>query len=116
MARATGAFFVTFIAISYLLGDFRSSSAFLIALLVSAVIATAVAWWLRPESERNDVDPGVFDERATRRAVRRGVARTALVALVWVGLGLFALSIASAAWQQRGDRASHFGLVAGYGF
>jgi hypothetical protein len=116
MARAAGAFFVTLIAISYLFGEFRSGTGFLVALLVSAIVAGAVAWWLRLESGHDDVEQGIFDERATRRAVRRGVARTALVAVVWVGLGLFVLGIASAVWQTRGDRDSHFGLVAGYGF
>jgi hypothetical protein len=38
------------------------------------------------------------------------------VAVVWVGVGLFLVNIASVAWQSRGDRDSHFGTVAGYGF
>ena len=117
MARAVGAFFIAFFAITYLFGEAQGSSGewyLLIALAASGAIATAVSWWLRPESERSE--PGVFDERATRRAVRRGVARTALVAVVWVGLGLFLVNMASVAWQSRGDRDSHFGDVAGYGF
>jgi len=117
MARAVGAFFVIFLGITYLFGEAEGSSGswyLLIALLVSAALAAAVSWWLRPDSERPEA--GVFDERATRRAVRRGVVRTALVAVVWVGLGLTLLEIASTAWQTRGNRDSHFADVAGYGF
>ena len=62
------------------------------------------------------VQLGVFDERATRRAVRRGVVRTALVAVVWIGVGLIGLNILLFAWQTRGDRNSHFGNVAVNGF
>jgi len=117
MERAVGAFLVTFFALTYLFGESEGTGAYLLVVtLVSAAVAAGAAWWLRPGTRSRSVDAGAFDERATRRAVRRGVARTALVAVVWAFLGLFVLGIASGAWQTRGDRDGHFADVAGYGF
>ena len=115
-ARAVGAFLVTMIGIGYLFGSFEGGLDFLIAIVVSAGFAAIVELWLR-RGERQDVrDPGEFDERATKRAVRRGVVRTAFVAVVWVLLVAIGLGLASSLWQTRGDRDDHFAEVVGYGF
>jgi hypothetical protein len=115
IARATGAFVLVLVLLAYFLGDFNSNRDLLVAGAVAAVVAVLVAIWLRP-GKRREGDPGMFDERATRRAVRRGVIRTAFVAIVWVVAASFLLSIASWLWQARGDRRDHFAEVAGYGF
>jgi hypothetical protein len=113
IARGTGAFLVALLAIGFVLGPFEGRD-FLVGLLVAAAIGVAAAFWLGRD-ERKPA-PDVFDERATRRAVRRGVLRTGLVAVVWAVLGLIVLQIASGVWQRRGDRGEHFETVARYGF
>jgi hypothetical protein len=113
--RPVGAFLVALIAIGYLFGSFEGGLDFLIALLVAAAFAVVVELWLGRGEGRDALAPGDFDERATKRAVRRGVARTALTAVVWVALGLFGLQIVSVVWQTRGDRGDHFALVVGHG-
>jgi hypothetical protein len=115
IARATGAFVVVLALLGYLLGDFNSDRDLLVAAAVAAVVAVLVAIWLRP-GKPGEGEPGIFDERATRRAVRRGVIRTAFVAVVWVVAVSILLNIASGLWQTRGDRRDHFAEVAGYGF
>lgn len=115
IARATGAFVLVFVLLGYLFGDFNSDGDLLIAAAIAAVVAVLVAIWLRP-GKPGEVEPGLFDERATRRAVRRGVIRTAFVAVVWVVVASILLTIVSGLWQTRGDRRDHFAEVAGYGF
>ena len=115
-ARAVGAFLVALIAIGYLFGSFEGGLDFLIAVLISAAFALLVELWLRRGERRDAVAPGDFDERATKRAVRRGVVRTAFTAVVWVALALIGLNVVSSIWQTRGDRGEHFASVVGYGF
>jgi hypothetical protein len=115
IARATGAFVLVLVLFGYLFGDFNSDRDLLIAAAIAAVVAVLVAIWLRP-GKHGDGDPGMFDERETRRAVRRGVIRTAFVAVVWVVAASLLLTIVSGLWQTRGDRRDHFAEVAGYGF
>lgn len=57
-----------------------------------------------------------FDERAARRAIRRGIFRTAFSALLLAFFTLICLEIASHFWQKRGDREQRFQTVAGLGF
>jgi hypothetical protein len=111
-----GAFLVTFIAIGYLYGDFESARDLIGAVLIAALVGVGVAWWLHLGERRGAGAGDVFDERATRRAVRRGVIRTALVAVVWVVAAGIVLNFTSLAWQSRGDRPEHFEHVARYGF
>jgi hypothetical protein len=115
-ARAVGAFLVAMLAIGYLFGSFEDGRDLLIAILVSAGFAAIVELWLRRGERQNVRDPGEFDERATKRAVRRGVVRTAFVAVVWVLVVAIGLDLASSLWQRRGDRDDHFAEVVGYGF
>jgi hypothetical protein len=112
-----GAFLVALIGIGYLFGSFEGGLDFLIAIAASGAFAVLVELWLR-RGERQDaaVEPGDFDERATKRAVRRGVVRTALTAIVWVVLALIGAGFLSSAWQTRGDRPEHFGDVVRHGF
>ena len=116
MSYGVGAFIVTFAVLSYFLGTSNSNQEFLVNVAISAVVALLAGRWLGRDRKGAALEAGEFDERATRRAVRRGVVRTALVAVVWVFLGAIVLGIASSAWQTRGNRSSHFGLVAGHGF
>ncbi|MEN3312958.1 MAG: hypothetical protein V7645_2287, partial [Actinomycetota bacterium] len=106
---------VVLVLLGYFLGDFNSDRELLVAAAIAAVAAVLVAIWLRP-GKHGEGEPGIFDERATRRAVRRGVIRTAFVAVVWVVVASIVLNIASGFWQTRGDRRDHFAEVAGYGF
>lgn len=115
-ARAVGAFLVAMIAIGFLLGSFEGGLDFLLAALASAAFAVLVELWLRRGERRDTVAPGDFDERATKRAVRRGVVRTAFTAVVWVALALIGLQVVSLIWQDRGDRGEHFALVVEHGF
>ena len=115
-ARAVGAFLVAMIAIGYLLGSFDGGLDLVLAALASAAFAVLVELWLRRGERRDALAPGDFDERATRRAVRRGVVRTAFTAVVWVALTLTGLSIVSSIWQTRGDREEHFANVVRHGF
>lgn len=115
-ARAVGAFLVAMTAIGYLFGSFDGGRDLLIAALLSAAFAVLVELWLRRGERADALAPGDFDERATKRAVRRGVVRTAFTAVVWVVLALIGVSILSSIWQKRGDRGSHFANVVGYGF
>jgi hypothetical protein len=115
IARATGAFVVVLVVLGYLFGDFNSDRDLLVAAALAAVVAVLVAIWLRP-GKHGEGEAGMFDERATRRAVRRGVIRTAFIAVVWVVAASILLTIASGLWQARGDRRDHFAKVAGYGF
>jgi hypothetical protein len=48
--------------------------------------------------------PPPFDERAIRRAVRRGVIRTAFHAIGWFFLASIALQLATNGWLQAGGR------------
>ncbi len=57
-----------------------------------------------------------FNERAARRAVWRGVFRTALSALLLIVAVLLIAEFASSAWQRRGDRGERFQDVLGVGF
>ncbi|MDX6413004.1 MAG: hypothetical protein QOH23_414 [Gaiellaceae bacterium] len=115
IARATGAFVLVFVLLGYLFGNFNSDRDLLVAAAIAALVAVLIAIWLRP-GKHGEGEPGLFDERATRRAVRRGVIRTAFVAVVWVVAASIFLTIASGLWQSRGDRRDHFAEVAGYGF
>jgi hypothetical protein len=115
IARATGAFVLVFVLLGYLFGDFNSDRDLLVAATIAAVVGVLIAIWLRP-GKHGEGEPGMFDERETRRAVRRGVIRTAFVAVVWVVAASVLLTIASGLWQTRGDRRDHFAEVAGYGF
>ena len=56
-----------------------------------------------------------FDERTTRRAVWRGIARTALVAAASLFLGLVLLKVVTGVAQRGGDRDDRFELVVGRG-
>lgn len=114
-AWTVGAFIVALVVIGYLFGSFDGGLDFLVATLVAAGVAVLVGRWLRGGAAA-ETDPGAFDERATKRAVRRGIARTALTAVVWVVLALIAADIVSSAWQTRGDRPEHFGDVVRHGF
>jgi hypothetical protein len=113
IARGTGAFFLTLVALGYLLGELEGGWDLLILVLVSATVGVATAYWL--ERDRRKGPPDVFDERTTRRSVRRGIVRTALAAVVWVLVGLVAVSVVTTTWQRRGDRAERFEHVARYG-
>jgi hypothetical protein len=57
-----------------------------------------------------------FDERAARRAIWRGVVRTAITGIFIVFAGWFILLLASGFWQKRGDREERFQSVIGVGF
>jgi hypothetical protein len=57
-----------------------------------------------------------FNERAARRAVRRGILRTAFSAVLLAFLALIVLGVASHFWQRHGDREERFQAVAGLGF
>ena len=114
MARSTGAFLVTLVALGYLLGDLEGTRDLLIVLLISAGVGVATGYWL--ERDEAKAPPDVFDERATRRAVRRGVVRTALTAVVWAALGWIGVSVVTGIWQMRGDRSDRFQTIARYGF
>ena len=74
---------LVFVLLGYLFGNFNSDRDLLVAAAIAAVVAVLIAIWLRP-GKHGEGEPGMFDERATRRAVRRGVIRTAFVAVVWV--------------------------------
>ena len=115
-ARAVGAFIVAMIAIGYLFGSFDGGRDLLIAALVSAALAALVELWLRRGERGDALAPADFDERATKRAVRRGVVRTAFTSVVWVVLTLIGVGILSSIWQTRGDRGEHFADVVGWGF
>jgi len=106
---------LVFVLLGYLFGDFNSDRDLLVAAAIAAVVAVLIAIWLRP-GKHGEGEPGLFDERETRRAVRRGVIRTAFVAVVWVVVASIVLTIGSGLWQTRGDRRDHFAEVAGYGF
>ena len=115
IARAIGAFFVALIALGYLFGNSTSNRELLAYAGAALGVAAIVAFWLRPRRQERDAT-GVFDERAARRAVRCGVVRTALVAVVWVIFGWTLAFLVSSVWQSIGDRTEHFERVAGYGF
>jgi hypothetical protein len=112
-ARATGAFLLTVVALGYLVGEIDGGWDLLILLVVSAAVGLATAYWL--ERDRGKEPPDVFDERATRRSVRRGIVRTALAAVVWVVVALIASSLVTSVWQTHGGRDRRFGQVATYG-
>jgi hypothetical protein len=57
-----------------------------------------------------------FDSRAARRAIWRGVMRTALTAVFVVFFAYVVLTLISGVWQRRGDREERFQTVAGLGF
>jgi hypothetical protein len=57
-----------------------------------------------------------FDSRSARRAIWRGVMRTALTAVFLVFLAYLVLLLVSSFWQKRGDREARFQTVAGLGF
>jgi hypothetical protein len=75
-------------------------------------------------TERTEIEPSAghgfelpeFDERAARRAIRRGIFRTAFAALLLAFVALICLEIVSHFWQTRGDREERFQAVAGLGF
>ena len=66
--------------------------------------------------EPEDFQFPVFDERTARRAVWRGVTRTAITAVLFVVVGLVFLTLISGLWQSRGDREERFQAVAGLGY
>jgi hypothetical protein len=115
MTWGVGAFIVTFAVLWFFLGAPNTNSEFLVTVAISAIMGVAAGLWLGRKRSRPSGDPGEFDERATRRAVRRGVVRTALVVVVWLFFGTLALGFASALWQQRGGREHHLGLVVEHG-
>lgn len=114
ITRAITASLIAFFGISYLIGGFRGGRDALVALLVAGAVGVGVAHWL--ERDRRTGPPDVFDERAMRRAVRRGVARTGLSAVVWLLVFLVVTGLASTGWQTRGDRTERIALVLGHGF
>ena len=57
-----------------------------------------------------------FDERAARRAIRRGVVRTAVTGVLLVFVGWLILTIVSHYLQRLGDREERFQSVYGLGF
>jgi hypothetical protein len=57
-----------------------------------------------------------FDSRAARRAIWRGVVRTALTALFVLLVAYVILTVVSGLWQRSGDREERFQTVAGLGF
>jgi hypothetical protein len=114
IARSTGAFLVTLIALRYLFGDFEGGLDLLLTLLAAAVVGVAAGVFLERDARRGA--PDVFDERATRQAVRRGVLRTALAAVAWVAVAVTVAHVVTGMWQLRGDRSEHFQFVSTYGF
>jgi hypothetical protein len=80
--------------------------------------------WRRTRPEPHDsgangmeeFDLPTFDERAAQRAIRRGVIRTAVSALVLLIVGYYVLLVAASLWQSHGDRKERFPIVAGLGF
>ena len=102
--RAVGAFLLALGILTYFLGPYTGATDLLVAVAVAAVVGLAVALWLRPSRSRGEGEAEVFDVRATRRAVRRGIFRSAVVAVVWVAVAGFVLELGSAAWQTRGGR------------
>ena len=64
-----------------------------------------------PADGEEETDVPAFDERAARRAIRRGVIRTAFAAALWLVLGAFVVLLASTLWQRRGDRDDRFARV-----
>ena len=57
-----------------------------------------------------------FDQHAARRAIWRGVVRTAVTGVLIVFVGWFILTLLSGFWQKRGDREERFQSVIGLGF
>jgi hypothetical protein len=57
-----------------------------------------------------------FNERAARRAIWRGVVRTAITGLLLVFAGWVILTLLTGLWQKRGDREERFQSVYGLGF
>jgi hypothetical protein len=57
-----------------------------------------------------------FAEHAARRAIWRGVVRTAFTGVLVVFLGWLILMLLSGFWQKRGDREERFQSVIGLGF
>jgi hypothetical protein len=57
-----------------------------------------------------------FDSRAARRAIWRGVIRTAVTAVLFAFVAYIILTVVSGFWQKRGDREERFQTVAGLGF
>lgn len=57
-----------------------------------------------------------FDPKATRRAVRRGVARTAITVLAALLVLVLAATVGSGLIQRRGDREQHMTDVLGTAF
>src|SRR4051812_6679256 len=94
-----------------MLGESGTTTEFAVNLGISMAVGIAVGLWLGRDRRRSASAVGVFDERATRRSVRRGIVRTALVAVVWLFIGAVALSFVSALWQERGSREDHLQLV-----
>ncbi len=63
-----------------------------------------------------EFDLSAFDERSARRAIRRGVIRTATTAIALVIIGYWILLGASELWQHHGNRDRRFPIVAALGF
>ena len=67
-------------------------------------------------SEDHGFEVPEFDERVARRAIRRGIFRTAFSTLLLAFFALIVLEVVSHFWQLRGDREERFQAVAGLGF
>jgi hypothetical protein len=80
--------------------------------------------WKRAKPDRVDFDASAgeefdlsaFDERSARRAIRRGVIRTATTAVALLLIGYWILLGISDVWQNHGDHKRRFPIVAALGF
>ena len=66
--------------------------------------------WTPADADEEPEFPA-FDERAARRAIRRGVIRTAFAAALCLALAAFLVLIVATGWQRRGDRDDRFARV-----
>jgi hypothetical protein len=68
------------------------------------------------EAVAEEFELPAFDSRTARRAIWRGVVRTALTAVFVVFVAYVILTLVSSFWQKSGDREERFQTVAGLGF
>lgn len=118
LERGVGAFLVALVGLGFLVGPSLEGHQLLVITAIAAVIALVAAYLLRPKrGERAaGMDALVFDSDATRRAVRRGIVRTGLTAVVWLFFGSILLSILTHTWQTIGSRDDRFRPILGNAF